>query len=151
MRKYGPPFHNDSKANPQINKKEKESKIYILGESSCCQKGGHLSHVSGTVFTHVLPSEHEHTPHTQSHPRLCSGSIRGQWFRRFLDFTPGQTTGLMAFFFPPRLPPMSCPKCQLGWEQMGWFSMVSHQPTQWHVKQAGLCQAQPYCITTGKW
>ena len=38
--------------------------------------------------------------------------------------------------FSSRLPPMSPPLCQLSLEQMGWFSMASHQPTQWHVKQA---------------
>lgn len=38
--------------------------------------------------------------------------------------------------FSSCLLPMSSPLCQLSLDQMGWFSLVSHQLTQWHVKQA---------------
>lgn len=83
------------------------------------------------VFNHHVPTENKHTL-TPSHPCLCSRSAL--WFGRFLDAVPYQTTGSVPF--SSCSPPISSPLCQLGLEQMGWFSLASHQLTQWHVKQA---------------
>ena len=52
--------------------------------------------------------------------------------------------------FSSSLPALSSLQCQFGQQQMGWFSMASHQSTHWHVKQAvmGLCMpstAKLYC------
>lgn len=66
-------------------------------------------------------------------PLFMLWTILGLCFRRFLDAMPRQTTGSMPFSC---LPPMSSPLFQIGLKQMGWFSLASHQLTQWHVKQA---------------
>lgn len=40
------------------------------------------------------------------------------------------------------------PSCQPGRDQMDWFSMASHQPTQWHVKQAAMGPGMVHTVIT---
>lgn len=107
--------------------------IVTVGEQ-CCNTEWTAYPLFISVFTCLVSAENKHTLTLHQTLVYALASFRGQEFRRFLDAMPCRTTGLMPF--SSCLPPMGSPLCQLGLEQMGWFSMASHQPTQWHVKQA---------------